>query len=65
MWFATTHEMEYLDSRDRVGAEKQLITEASRQLDALRRFDQYFCDADWRPQCGRHPGRCENSSKDK
>jgi hypothetical protein len=26
-----------------------LIREMSRRLDALRRFDQYFCDGDFRP----------------
>jgi hypothetical protein len=32
-----------------------LIDELGRKLDALRRFDQYFCDADWRPRHGRRP----------
>jgi hypothetical protein len=58
MRFATTQEMEYLGSMDRDGAkEKRLIHEMSRQLDALRRFDQYFCDADWQPACSRQRTR--------
>jgi hypothetical protein len=54
MRFSTTQEMEYLGSIDHESAtELRLIDELSRRLDALRRFDQYFCEADWRPRSGR------------
>jgi hypothetical protein len=53
MKFATTQEMEYLGSSNGEAAiDQRIIDEMSRQLDALRRFDQY-CAADWQPQRGR------------
>jgi hypothetical protein len=61
MRVSTTQEMEYLGSLDRGGVkESQLVDELSRQLDALRRFDQCFCDADWKPRSG----RCRASGDD-
>jgi hypothetical protein len=50
MRISTTQEMEYLGLLDRDSPEPPwLIAELNRQLVALRRFDQCFCDADWRP----------------
>jgi hypothetical protein len=57
MRFATTQEMEYVGSNNGEDAiDRRIIDEMSRQLDALRRFDQY-CAADWQPQ------RCRGTSK--
>jgi hypothetical protein len=51
MQFATRHEIEYLSSMDGNGREdSKLIREMSRRLDALRRYDQCFDEADWRPR---------------
>jgi hypothetical protein len=51
MSYSTRNEIEYLSS---IGAQSsvdlQLIQEMSRRLDALRRYDQYFCAADWMPE---------------
>ncbi len=50
MRFATVNEIEYLSSLGGNGAaDVNLIQEMSRRLDALRRYDQYICDADLRP----------------
>jgi hypothetical protein len=57
MQFATTQEMEYVGSNNgEADIDRRIIDEMSRQLDALRRFDQY-CAADWQPQ------RCRGTSK--
>jgi hypothetical protein len=51
MRFATRTEIEYLSSLDSQGdGDIKLIREMSRRLDALRRYDQCFCEADWRPR---------------
>jgi hypothetical protein len=53
MRFAASREMEYLGTtRGRNTEDLRLIEELGRRLEALRRYDQYFCDADWRPQSG-------------
>jgi hypothetical protein len=58
MKFDATQEMEYLGSMERPGEkEPPLVHELSRQLDALRRFDQCFCDADWKPRKSRRTNR--------
>ena len=50
MWFTTRKEIEYLNSIDsQAGGNRPLVDELSRRLDALRRYDQHFCDADWHP----------------
>jgi hypothetical protein len=50
MVFATRNEIEYLNSRAEVSEQNPvLVREMCRRLDALRRYDQHFCDADWRP----------------
>jgi hypothetical protein len=50
---AATNEIEYLGRIEGTStANPRLIREMSRRLDALRRFDQSFCDADWRPHGG-------------
>lgn len=52
--------MDYLGSIEASGGEElSLIREMSRRLEALRRYDQCFSEADWRPQ--REPGRQESS----
>ena len=54
MRFATTQEIEYLDSVDgRTPTDVGLIDEMSRRLHALRCLDQFFCKEDWRPQSAR------------
>jgi hypothetical protein len=51
MQFATRHEIEYLSNHDKVAvADATFVHEMARQLDALRRYDQHFCDADWLPR---------------
>ena len=48
---AARYEMEYLSaSRGRNEDDANLAQELSRRLDALRRYDQLFGDADWRPR---------------
>jgi hypothetical protein len=50
---AAKNEIEYLgDIEGANGKNSRLIREMSRRLDALRRFDQSFCDADCRPHAG-------------
>jgi hypothetical protein len=50
MWPATSNEIEYLGDIEGIAAENPLlIREMARRLDALRRFDQSFSDADFRP----------------
>lgn len=44
-------EIDYLSSIDgKATRDDVFMQEMSRQLDALRCFDQLFCDADWRPR---------------
>jgi len=51
---AARKEMEYLGAiRGRNPEEASLAQELGRRLDALRRYDQYFCDGDWRPRSRR------------
>jgi len=48
---AARYEMEYLGAaRGRNREDAKLVQELGRRLDALRRFDQCFGDADWRPR---------------
>jgi hypothetical protein len=62
MGFASRNEIEYLSSVDANGHNDcGLIHEMSRRLDALRQYDQYFCEADWRP-C-RAPGGSDAHAK--
>jgi hypothetical protein len=50
MRFTTRNEIDYLGAlHGETMADARLVQELSRQLDALRRFDQYVTDADWRP----------------
>jgi hypothetical protein len=43
--------MEYLGAARGLNREDaKLVKELGRRLDALRRFDQFFGDADWRPR---------------
>jgi hypothetical protein len=47
------NEIEYLGELEGATAENpRLIREMSRRLDALRRFDQSFCESDCRPHAG-------------
>jgi hypothetical protein len=53
---AANNEMEYLGAiRGRNSEDANLARELGRRLEALRRYDQHFCNADWRPktECGR------------
>ena len=48
---AARNEIEYLRATDGNGShDAMLIQEMSRRLDALRRYDQYFCEADFHPK---------------
>jgi hypothetical protein len=48
---AARYEMEYLRAtRGRNRDDANLALELGRRLDALRRYDQLFGDADWRPR---------------
>jgi len=50
---AATNEIECLgDIEGATAKNSRLIREMSRRLDALRRFDQSFCEADCRPHAG-------------
>jgi hypothetical protein len=56
------HEMEYLGAaRGEEVQDPSLARELGRRLEALRRYDQYFCDADWRPR--RSPTRQASSKQ--
>ncbi len=50
MVFTTRSEIEYLGRLGRTDEDPKLIREMSRRLDALRRYDQHFSDADWTPE---------------
>jgi hypothetical protein len=55
MRFATKQEIEYLSNNDTMaGRDDKLIYDLARRLDALRRYDQHFCVADWRPRPPRY-----------
>ncbi len=44
-------EMKYLgEARGRNAEDANLARELGRRLEALRRYDQHFCDSDWRPR---------------
>jgi hypothetical protein len=46
--------MEYLGAiRGRNEEDANLARELGRRLEALRRYDQQFCDADWEPRAMR------------
>jgi hypothetical protein len=54
---AATTEMEYLGAiRGRSTEDANLARELGRRLEALRRYDQHFCDADWQPRSARIAG---------
>jgi hypothetical protein len=60
MRFATSNEIQYLGDIEGATTENPLlIREMSRRLDALRRFDQSFSEADCRPH-----GRSSNWQSD-
>ena len=53
MRFATGNEIEYLGAIEGTnGADSNLVHEMRQRLDALRRFDQSFYEADCRPYAG-------------
>ena len=61
---ATSNEIEYLgDIEDATAKNPSLIREMSRRLDALRRFDQNFCDADCRPHSSPSSWRPDSPNK--
>ena len=54
---AANNEMEYLGAiRGRNAEDANLARELGQRLEALRRFDQHFCDADWQPKTERRGG---------
>jgi hypothetical protein len=54
---AATREMEYLGAiRGRNTEDANLARELGRRLEALRRYDQHFSDADWQPRSVRTAG---------
>lgn len=56
MPYANQHEIEYLGAvGGNAAADREMIDEMRRRLDALRRYDQSFSDNDWRP-CGLDKG---------
>jgi hypothetical protein len=60
---AATSEMEYLGAiRGRNTEDAKLARELGRRLEALRRYDQHFCDADWQPRSVRT--ECETARED-
>lgn len=59
-----SNEIEYLgDIEGATPKNRELIREMSRRLDALRRFDQYFCDGDFRPHSSGSSWRPGSPSK--
>ena len=53
MRFTTLNEIDYLGDIEGATSENpKLIREMSQRLDALRRFDQSFYEADCRPHAG-------------
>jgi hypothetical protein len=48
MRWEAIQEMEYLSASRGRTEDPNLARELGRQLETLRRYDQYFCDADWR-----------------
>jgi len=64
MRFATQTEIEYIGAHDNdADNDSALIDEMSRQLDALRRYDQNFSVTDWRPEHNRLTARARASSR--
>ena len=60
---AANKEMEYLSAlRGRNTEDANLARELGRRLEALRRYDQYFCDTDWRPKRTRQTNGTARSS---
>lgn len=53
MHFAIRSEIEYLSAADGNVTDSNTIDEMTRQLEALRRMDQFVCRDDWRPQHNR------------
>jgi hypothetical protein len=61
---ATSNEIEYLGDVEGATAENpRLIREMSQRLDALRRFDQSFSEADCRPHRGLSSWPPDSASK--
>ena len=61
---ATLNEIEYLGDIEGVTTKNaRLIREMAQRLDALRRFDQSFCEADCRPHSSRPNWRPDSPSK--
>jgi hypothetical protein len=59
-----SNEIEYLADLEGATTENpRLIREMSQRLDALRRFDQSFCDADCRPHSGISSWEPDSSTK--
>jgi hypothetical protein len=51
MRLGASDELAHLSAiQGRNGEDFDLIQELGRRLEALRRYDQYFCDADWHPR---------------
>ncbi len=64
--FAARNEIEYLSSMDgKAFQDPIVIREMARRLDALRRYDQHFYDASWRPdRTSLRPVRARNRRND-
>ena len=66
MRLATSDEIEYLAGVEGGSAENpRLIREMARRLDALRRFDQSFCEADCLPHASASSWRSNGPAKTK
>jgi hypothetical protein len=63
MRFAARNEIAYLSSVEGSPNDAGLVREMTRQLDALRRYDQCFCEADWRPRRSSHSQRASATSR--
>jgi hypothetical protein len=54
MRLGACEELEHLNAlQGQHGEEAGLIQELGRRLEALRCYDQYFCDSDWHPRAQR------------
>jgi hypothetical protein len=63
--FAALNEIEYLNSLDAPGRQDiDLVREMSRRLDALRRYDQNYSEADWCPHAGSGGRAAWNARRD-
>jgi hypothetical protein len=61
---AISNEIEYLgDIEGATAKNPRLIREMAQRLDALRRFDQSFCDADCRPHASPPSWQADSPSK--